>query len=97
MAPIHRSPTSLMASPAGTNLDFDTRIYDAIGTLVLLLVIFEGLLSFPAKIFGFEPVLSATRHLGAPEWWIVSVLVIVAGGVLLETIDRAKRHAHPSV
>jgi hypothetical protein len=70
-----------------------TRTYDVIANLILLVVLFEGLLPFVAKLIGVDPVISVPDNLDAPEWWLVSALVIAGGGVLLETIDRAKGRA----
>ncbi|PPK69502.1 hypothetical protein V5P93_006851 [Actinokineospora auranticolor] len=71
----------------------DQKAYDGLQTVVLLVGVWEGLIPFVAKIFGWRPFLAFPLHLPDPLWWIVSGAVIVISLVLLELLDRAKKQS----
>lgn len=69
----------------------DVKTLDAASSATFLVGLFLGVLPFPAKLFGFDPILAATTRLPDPWWWIVAGLVCVAAAATLETLDRAKK------
>jgi hypothetical protein len=69
----------------------DPKSYDTLSAIALLVGFYEGLLPFPAQLFGFSPLLSLPAHMDAPAWWIVSGLVLIATVVALERLGQAKR------
>ncbi|KAA2252978.1 hypothetical protein F0L68_33820 [Solihabitans fulvus] len=72
----------------------DPKSYDALSSFVGIVGLYEGLIPFPAKIFGWHPLLALPVRLASPAWWIVSGAVLVAAFAALVVIDNAKkRHA----
>ncbi|WP_051114820.1 hypothetical protein [Actinokineospora enzanensis] len=69
----------------------DQRGYDGLQSAVFLVGIWEGLVPFASKVFGWEPSLALPLRLPSPLWWIVSAAVVVLSMAMLEILDRAKR------
>lgn len=72
----------------------DPKSYDALSFLVGWLGIYEGLLPFAAKIFGWHPALALPLRLPNPAWWIVAAVIVVVAFVLLAVLDNAKKRRH---
>jgi len=73
-----------------------TKKDDGLSSLVLVVGIYEGVLPFPSRWFGWHPLLSLPTRLDAPAWWIVSGAVVVMAATLLVLLDRAGEGATPS-
>ncbi|SDH65231.1 hypothetical protein SAMN05192558_113106 [Actinokineospora alba] len=55
--------------------------------------IYEGVVPFVSKVFGWQPFLAFPLRLPSPWWWIVSAAVIVVAVVVLDVLDKAKKRA----
>lgn len=71
----------------------DTKTYDGLSSLVFLVGIYEGVLPFVGKLFGWHLKLALPLQLDGPWWWLVSIAVLIVAVALLERIDRAKKRA----
>lgn len=71
----------------------DAKTYDGLSSLVFLIGIYEGVVPFVIKIFGWHQRLAFPARLAAPAWWIVSLAVIVVAAVLLDALEKAKIRA----
>lgn len=65
--------------------------HDRLSAVIFAVAIFEGLLPFAGRLFGFSPLLSLPLRIGSPWWWIVSTAVLLACAALLIVIDEDKR------
>lgn len=73
----------------------DPKSQDAILTVVLLVGVYEGVMPFVAKLFGWHPVLALPLLLPDPTWWIVSSSVIVVALTLLMGMDADRKRHQP--
>ncbi|WP_026425737.1 hypothetical protein [Actinokineospora inagensis] len=71
----------------------DERGYDGLQAVVFLAGIYEGVLPFVSKVFGWEPMLALPLRLPGPLWWIVAGAAVVVCVTLLELLDRGKKKA----
>jgi hypothetical protein len=73
----------------------DPKSYDLLSYVVLFAGIYEGVLPFVGKLFGWTPMLSLPLRLSGPAWWIVSAVVCVVAFLLLWALDAAKTRRFP--
>ncbi len=69
----------------------DRQGYEALQSFVVIAGIYEGVVPFAGKWFGWRPFLAFPLRLPNPAWWIVSAAVVVLSIALLEVLDRAKK------
>lgn len=73
----------------------DAKTYDGLMYLCLLAGFWEGLVPFPAKYFGWTPLLSLPSRMPSPIWWIVAAVSLVVAAVALVLLDEAKKRSFP--
>ncbi|MEV5570447.1 hypothetical protein AB0L06_10365 [Spirillospora sp. NPDC052269] len=73
----------------------DPKTYDGLMSIVFFAGFYEGLLPFPAKYFGWKPLLSLPSRMPSPSWWIVAAAALVTATVLLVILDGAKKRRFP--
>ncbi|WP_019631813.1 hypothetical protein [Actinomadura atramentaria] len=69
--------------------------YDELSAFVFGAGVYEGVVPFLAKPFGWRPLLSLPVRLPSPAWWLVSAAALVAAVVLLCVIDTCKKRRFP--